>query len=73
MVKAMATKGTVSVEKLVLAQSYEPAALVNLPERKGLLTQAGVLWNGTCGTGRRVLMILFALRRRVREKSKERR
>ncbi len=43
MAKAMATKGTVTVVELVLAQSYELAALVNLLERKGVLTQGEVL------------------------------
>jgi hypothetical protein len=37
------SKATVSIEEPVLTQSYELAALFNLLERKGVLTQGEVL------------------------------
>ncbi len=43
MAKALGGKAAVSIEELVLAQSYEMAALVHVLERRGLLTQAEVL------------------------------
>ncbi len=43
MAKAMGAKATVKLEDLVLARTFEMAALVNVLERKGLVTQAEVL------------------------------
>lgn len=42
MTKATGPKPTVSVQELVLAQGYELAALMNVLERKGVLTQGEV-------------------------------
>jgi len=43
MASATAGKATVSIEELVLAQTFELATLMNALERRGLLMQAEVL------------------------------
>ncbi len=43
MAKASGRKGAVPLEEVVLAQAYELEALMNVLERKGLITKGAVL------------------------------
>jgi hypothetical protein len=43
MAKAMDRKGAMPLEEVVLAQAFEFEALLNVPERRGLVPKAEVL------------------------------